>query len=194
MPLANRNFPGAALGAIVALALAADALAAPRDRFPIDLEALRSKEAAAFAAADANGDGTVSAAEFAASDGPRIRQGRAGKRRGRSALAFDGRNFDLGDADDDGAIGRILAAHFDSRNFDLGDADGDGVLSREEFEGLPEARRAARAQRMFEGLDDDGDGALAEAEFPSRAKRLAALDADGDGMLTREEMRQGRRR
>lgn len=166
----NRSFLGFALGTAAVVALAADAFAAaPRERFPIDLEALRAKEAAAFEAADADRDGAVSAAEFAASDGPRIRQRHAGKRGG-SAHVFDGRNFDLGDADSDGA------------------------LSREEFEALPEARRAARAQRLFEHLDDDGDGGLSKDEFPSRADRLAALDADGDGMLTREEMRQRRRR
>ena len=171
MQLSNRSFLGFALGAAAVVALAADAFAAaPRERFPIDLEALRAKELAAFEAADADRDGAVSAAEFAASDGLRIRQRHAGKRRGGSAHAFDGRNFDLGDA------------------------DGDGTLSREEFEALPEARRAARAQRLFEHLDDDGDGGLSKDEFPSRADRLAALDADGDGMLTREEMRQRRRR
>lgn len=167
----KRSFLGLALGGAVAVALAADLFAAgPRERFPIDLEALRAKEAAAFEAADANGDGAVSADEFAASDGPRSRQGHAGERRSRSAHGFDGRNFELGDA------------------------DGDGVLSQEEFEALPQARRAARAQRTFERLDANGDGVLSSGEFPSRADRLAALDADGDGMLTREEMRQGRRR
>ena len=171
MQLTKRSFLGFALGAAVAVALAADVFAAgPRELFPIDLEALRAKEAAAFEAADANGDGAVSADEFAASDGPRSRQEHAGKRRGRSAIAFD------------------------SRNFELGDTDGDGALSREEFEALPQARRAARAQRTFERLDANGDGVLSAGEFPSRADRLAALDADGDGMLTREEMRQGRRR
>ena len=76
--------------------------------------------------------------------------------------------------------------------FEAADADGDGLVSATEFEALPAAKRAARAQRKFERLDADGDGSLSASEFPSRAARLAALDADGDGQVTRREMRRRR--
>lgn len=158
------------LAAIAAIGLATDALAArPAGGFPIDVETLRSRAAEAFAKADADQDGLVSAAEFAAVDDDKRRPGQRQRRRG------DGEGAGKG------------------KGFELGDADGDGQLSREEFEALPAARRAAQAQRKFERLDADGDGGLSPSEFPSRANRLIGFDADGDGILTREEMRRGRR-
>ena len=165
MPMHTR-FP-ILVAALAIVGLTAEAQPA-RDggRFPIDLEMLRSQAAAAFEKADADRDGAVSAAEFAAVDDDKRRPGqRRGPKPGRRG----------GDG------------------FDLGDANGDGQLSREEFEALPAARRAAQAQRKFERLDADGDGGLSPSEFPSRANRLIGFDADGDGILTREEVRRGRR-
>ena len=166
MPMHTR-FP-ILVAALAIVGLTAEAQPA-RDggRFPIDVEVLRSQAAAAFEKADADQDGLVSAAEFAAVDDGRERRG---QRRG-PGPGHRGKGY----------------------GFDLGDANGDGQLSREEFEALPAARRAAQAQRKFERLDADGDGGLSPSEFPSLANRLIGFDADGDGILTREEVRRGRR-
>ncbi len=73
--------------------------------------------------------------------------------------------------------------------FEQADGDGDGALSKEEYDGLREARARVAMQRMFERLDDDENGVLAPAELGARVARLESLDANEDGMVTRQEMR-----
>ncbi len=158
----------------VAAALAASAVAGSKDRFPISLDDLRAEAVERFNAADADGDGLVTAEEFAAVD---ARQAAGGERRPERG--------------DGGAQHRAEKAG--DRVFEVGDSDGDGQLSREEYDQVPAALRAERQRRWFTRLDANEDGALAIDEFPSRATRLAKLDANGDGQISRDEMPRRRR-
>ncbi|WP_114952364.1 EF-hand domain-containing protein [Sphingosinicella terrae] len=118
---------------LVAFALAAPALAAQRDR------------AAMLDQADANGDGAISRAEFAAH---RLSQ------------------FDRADRDRDGAIARgdfRRLARFRPEAMERidaliaqGDSNRDGRLTRAELQAAP--------MRIFDLADSDGDGRIDAAE------------------------------
>lgn len=103
------------------------------------------RRAQMFSQLDANGDGTVSAEEFA---NPPSR-------------------FEIADANDDGvltadelaAMGQQRAEQRVARMIERFDANEDGALSEDEFN----ARRGA--SRMFDRLDADNDGAISAEEF-----------------------------
>ena len=195
---------------VTGAALVANVLAAPKERArSIDLSELQATEEKRFAAADADGDGLVSAEEFASVDlrqfaaGIRI-QGDRVARQGRAA--GDGRRGSGRDAvrqrmeQRRAAIDERLAEHEQrrqearTRDFETADSDGDGQLSPGEFSDMPATVRATRQREMFARLDENDDGVLTREEFPSMVARLKTLDADGDGTVTRDEMRTGRKR
>ena len=176
------------LGATVVLgsfmANAPQALAAPyggSDRFPISVEEMDAKRAEIFASVDTNGDGLISAEEFATAELP--------ERNGRGKRGYKGNRGDMsarGDLTDEQMADRIAA--MEDNLFHALDADADGVISRDEFSrsAMKEAMADGRKAKMFERADQDGDGYLSPDEFPPR--RLAQLDANGDGEITRDEM------
>ncbi len=131
---------------VAAGALAATGFAASRHELPIDLAEVRAKVEAHFATVDGDGDGLISAAEFAAAD---HREALGGHRRGRH---FHGRH-DHGDHDGARDTDGIFAA---------ADRDGDGALSKAEFD--------ARLARL-EALDVNGDGQVSRDELPRRRWR-----------------------
>ena len=149
------------------------------DRFPISVEEMDAKRAEIFANVDTNGDGLISAEEFAAAELPE-RQGR-GKRGGNR-----GDMSTRGGLSDEQVADRIAAMEDDL--FHALDTDADGVISRDEFSrsAMKEAMADGRKAKMFERADQDGDGYLSPDEFLPR--RLAQLDANGDGEITRDEM------
>lgn len=184
----------------VGAACAVTASGGPAERFPIDLDALRAEAAERFSAADADGDGALSADEFANVDLRQLMDDRGLRPRG-SETGMPSRR---------GAArrqGMQTKAAKREGEFAVADADGDGQLSQAEYRGLPAAVRAERerkraaAQRErrageFAAADADGDGSLSQEEFhgapaAARAERqrrlFARLDADGDGQLTASE-------
>ena len=148
------------------------------DRFPISVAELDARRAEVFANVDSNGDGLISAEEFAAAEMPRHPRGGHHKRKGQR--------------DERGAPTEEMITErgeaMEENLFHSLDADNDGVISREEFstEAMQEARRASRKTQIFERSDSDGDGFLSPDEFPPR--RLSSLDANGDGEITRDEL------
>lgn len=167
----------AALGvAFSTLGTPPSAQAAPQDgqdRFPISVEEIDARRVEVFVSVDSNGDGLISAEEFAAAELPKGRRGGQHKQRG-------------GDGDEEAWAARREAMEEDL--FFALDANADGVISRDEFstEAMREARQANRKSRLFERADQDGDGYLSPDEFPPR--RMAQLDANGDGEITRDEL------
>lgn len=153
-----------------------------------------------FAAADGNGDGRLTLAEFKAGVLSEITTPRV-------------RGFQRLDRDGDGVVteaeytaaGERMAARMGGRDDDRGarrgmmgggmmadlaefDADGDGALS-------PDELRAARAER-FARADANGDASLTMAEFATlwaeRTDRMMVrmfqrLDRDGDLAVTKDE-------
>ena len=209
---------------VVGAALVANVFAAPKERpgRAIDLGEARAADEKRFAAADADGDGRVSADEFAAidprrlfadmrPDGDRQRRGDGRVRprtesrvRPRTESRVRPRTESRGAGRE--AMRERMRERMEqrraavaerrqeirAREFDTADADGDGQLSAEEYKDMPANLKAAQQRSVFERLDTNSDDMLSPEEFPRVAVRLQALDADGDGLVTRKEMR-GRR-
>ncbi len=194
------SFAVAALVTSAAIVTSASAQTRP-GTMPIDLSEAKAKEEARFTAIDTDGDGLVSADEFAAAD-PRhlftgLGQGaQSGEREARQRGERRGERRDRARAIKD----RRQAKHDERKRtarreaFETADIDDDGQLSTEEYENMPAAVDAERRREMFARLDANGDGSLVPDEFPSVVTRLEMLDADGDGLVTRDERRAGRSR
>lgn len=167
------------LAAVLALGVGAVAVAGDRPEFPLSVAEARERAEARFQRLDADGNGEISAAEFADADEQR-------RPRGPHQHRFPGRGPDAAAAPDGPAP--------DDAVFERLDEDGDGLLSKAEFsrERLRDAGRAEARARRFARLDADGNGSLSRTELPDGSDRLEAMDADGDGQVTREEARQHR--
>lgn len=187
MTLRPKN--GLTTPAVLTLALLAGAAAnvwanppGGADRFPISVAEAEAHRAQVFAEVDSNGDGLVSAEEFAAAEGPRKHRG------GKRPPGPDGQGgrHEMPSAEQLAAMEATL--------FEALDTDGDDVLSRSEFslQALSEARAETRKTRFFERADANEDGYLSPDEFPPR--RLTELDVNGDGQITRDEMPRHRTR
>ena len=121
------------------------------DRFPISVEEMDAKRAEIFANVDTNGDGLISAEEFAAAELP--------ERQGRGKRGYKGNRGDMsarGDMTDEQMADRIAA--MEDNLFHALDADADGVISRDEFSraAMKEAMADGRKAKMFERADQDG--------------------------------------
>lgn len=190
-----------AVAALVAgAAVAANVFAQSRPATPIDVGEAKAREEARFKAIDADGDGVVSADEFAATS-PRelfagLRpSGERGPREARRRAAGERRSAQRDRVR--AAKERRMAEHGERERTARREAfetDDDGQLSTEEYEDPPAAVEAERRREMFARLDANGDGSLTPDEFPSVLTRLEMLDADGDGLVTRDEMRAARGR
>lgn len=193
----------------------ADEMCWMHDPFPIDLAAAEARRAEHFAELDADGDGRVTAEEFAASrwhprGGPGM-HGMYGDHRfaphgeGHGDGTWRERRRERVEGTDRAADTAARAARReamaarraeqDGKLFAMLDTDGDGKLSASEFDTrkLRDAQRALARSAMFERLDANGDGVLTLDELPDPVSRLRALDADGDGQVTREEAKALRR-
>ena len=202
LPRTDRNRRYLLVAATVAVTITAAAVTAEAhnraERFPIDIAAAKERAAERFAAVDTNDDGSVSVDEFLVA-GPergglgRFASGRPGAGMGRAA-GKEGRKAARDRREGMRARRGAMRERMESIQegvFERADGDGDGALSKEEYDGLGEARREVAMQRMFERLDKDADGLLAPTELGGEVLRLEALDADEDGKVTRSEVRGG---
>ncbi len=166
--------------------------------------------------ADADGDGIVTKAEFAAArekmGGQRGEgQGEGGGRDQRGAQGQGGPDagafFDRLDANKDGKLTKDELPERAAERIMQADADGDGEVTKEELEAAREkmgGRRGGQGQggpnqagrgqggpqagAFFERLDANKDGKLTKDELPERAaERIMQADADGDGAVTKAE-------
>ena len=73
------------------------------------------------------------------------------------------KQFELMDADNDGAISKEEALNFHEQHFTSMDMDGDGVVTKEEM-------KAYRQKQRFMKIDTNNDGVISEDEFKSSSK------------------------
>ncbi len=179
-----RPFGAVALGAVLAAPLLAQA-GDRKPEFPISLEEARAQAEARFQELDADGDGEISASEFAQAPMPRFHHRLEGKSYRAGSRADDRRRAP------DTAERQARREASESELFARLDENGDGQLSQAEFsrERVREARQSMAREQMFQRLDDDGDGTLSRDELPDMVSRLEAMDADDDGQVTQDEAR-----
>lgn len=160
----------------------------------IDLATVEQKVAERQAKVDANGDGSISEAEFLAAKGGPM---------GRPAHHPGG--FRGHEGPPPGPMGP-MGHHMGRPGFDIDfeaaeddifnrlDADHNASLSRQEFsrENIEAAHRTVFRTHLFKQLDTNGDGALSTDEMPNPLEHLRKMDANGDGKVTREERRAAR--
>ena len=139
------------------LSLATVVIAAPKDRFPIDIEAMEAKAAERFANIDANDDGQIDSDEFESAEMKRPdHQKRNGKKHGkkfRKAGKRGGEQF--------AERRKEMRAAVQAELFTLLDADENGELSADEHAAqTKEISKLARKKAMFKKLDANSDGVI----------------------------------
>lgn len=148
--------------------------------------------------ADADGDGTVSRAEFLAAAAERIehRMQRLDENRD-GALSADelpsGRRatarVERADANGDGVISAVEAERAASKVFDRLDRDGDGALTRDELRSgrVGKGRRGSLGSLGRNGARGEpgarGGGTVSEDDWMARNGLFERLDDDGDGVV-----------
>jgi Ca2+-binding EF-hand superfamily protein len=188
MKLSTNTFRRIAAAAVAA-SLAATVLAAATQTPPaapqrsIDVAAAKERAAETFASAEADADGQLTPAEFAAA---KPAHDSTGHHRARHRHGGDKPGAQWH------APTEAERAEFPAALFSALDTNQDGQLSTAEFAELRAATQALMQQHMFVRLDSNGDGVLTPDEFPAYPKRLSAADADGDGHVTKQEMRAAR--
>lgn len=151
----------------------------------ITIADVEARHAQRMTAADTDGNGTISRAEFLAAR-PEGREGPGGPR------GFRGRHGGPGMKGPHHAD--IDPAAMEEAVFGKLDADKSGAIERGEFnhEALGAAHHAAMRETMFEKLDANADGMLSGEELPNPVEHLKKLDTNADGIVTRDERRAGR--
>ena len=164
------------------LSLATVVIAAPNDRFPIDIEAMEAKAAERFSKIDANDDGQIDSNEFESAEMQRPRNGKMHGKKFRKAGKRGGEKF--------AERRKEMKAAVQAELFTLLDADQNGELSPDEHAAkTKEISKLARKKAMFKKLDANNDGVIVPEEMPRRGDRLRAADTNGDGQVTRQEIR-----
>jgi Ca2+-binding EF-hand superfamily protein len=163
----------------------------------VDLAKLKERAARTFAAADTNGDGKITEAEFLA-----YQPKHDGKGKGHGMGRHKGMGMGIG-MHRHGHGGKVsperaaAAAAFEAELFKELDTDHNGQLSAAEFSKAREAMhsdamRAFVKKQMFARLDENHDGVLTKDEFPRFAQKMGALDTNADGTVTPAEMKSAR--
>lgn len=169
---------------IAILPIATLASAAPKDRFPIDLNKLEAKAEERFKSMDANGNGEIDSTEF--ENAKLERRAKRGKMNRPPRHASGPRRSNP----DRQANRAAMKAAVQAELFTLLDTNEDGQLSATEHAAQNrEISKLAHRKARFKKMDVNGDGVLVPDEIPGRGERLRAADTDGDGKVTRQEMR-----
>jgi Ca2+-binding EF-hand superfamily protein len=95
------------------------------------------------------------------------------------------------DQDNDGRIPRSEWQR-NEQAFDHIDADKDGFVTKEELRSAAKEFRGKQRNRLQE-IDADADGNISRSEWKGKEEIFNRLDANNDGVLTRDELREGRK-
>ncbi|MCI0621925.1 MAG: EF-hand domain-containing protein [Acidobacteria bacterium] len=96
------------------------------------------------------------------------------------------------DQDNDGRISRSEWKR-DEQAFSRIDSDNDGFLTQDELRNAAKEFRG-KHRRGFQEMDTDGDGNISKSEWKGKEELFSRLDANNDGSLTRDELREARKR
>jgi len=101
-----------------------------------------------------------------------------------------GMTFEQIDADGNGQISKQEMEGLREARFAATDADGDGKLTLAEIEAAAQARAKDHAAKMMERMDANSDGAVTLDELPKprrAGKMFDRVDANGDGAISKDE-------
>jgi Ca2+-binding EF-hand superfamily protein len=190
---------GIAMAALGADAPPPDAKEPSCDRHgSVDLAKMKEHAASVFTAADTNGDGKITQAEFLAyKPQPDGKGGHGMGMRGGMGIGGGMGMMGMGMGGPDGKASperEAAAAAFQAELFKELDTDHNGQLSSAEFSKAREAMHSDTMHtfmktQMFARLDKNADGVLTKDEFPPFAQKMATMDTNADGTVTHEEMK-----
>jgi len=166
----------------------------------IGVAAAQGGEPAGTAKLDANGDGSVTTAEFEAhllerwTTADANKDGKVGADEMKAQLeAHKGEHFAKLDANGNGVIERTEIPKMPDPIFAKADTDKNGTLTEAELAaGHP--KMDGKGHGAMKGLpgDTNKDGAVTKEEAVAESQKLAKrLDADGDGKLSQQELSRG---
>lgn len=177
---------------------------------PFNIAELERLADARFAAADTDSDGLLSKAEFMQAAPSLQYRGTGWRNQGTRRRSADARSLTpeerqakveqrlqrAAEANSERATAREKArSAVEAELFKLMDTNGNGQLDQAEHAAANKRtlRRQAQQTVAFKNLDVNDDGYLSPDEMPDLAKRLRQLDTNQNGIVSRREMRKGRK-
>ncbi len=110
-----------------------------------------------------------------------------------ATTSYAGQNMMKMDTDKDGKISRAEATEKMAQRFDQMDTNKDGFITQDELQKLRDGKKNKDKKGMK--MDKDQDGKISRSEASGKlATHFDAIDANKDGFLTKDELKDARKK